>query len=50
MISIFEYAAARMQIVAINVSAWDPAVDPRGLDVLLPLLSDATWAAVASGR
>lgn len=38
----FREIAARFEVLAINLSAWDPSVDPRGLDVLVPLLVDAT--------
>lgn len=47
---VFEEASRRYEVLAVNVSAWDPAVDPRGLDVLLPLLTAATRLAGASRK
>lgn len=40
--------AARAEILAISTAAFDPEVDPRGPSVLVPLLTQAAAAALAS--
>jgi arginase len=40
--------ADRAAILAVSLSSYDPAVDPRGPDVLVPLMTHATAAAARS--
>lgn len=42
--------AGRTEILAISTSAYDPDVDPRGPEVLVPLITEAALAAARSRR